>query len=112
MIRTAATGFALATALTGLGAVMSPASATDTGTEHCPDHSSPDVTKVELDYETTSLDLTLPEGSWICVKAGTEAQMVQLGPGGTYTQDFAFNKKCKALAISYYVIYKKPCPTY
>lgn len=107
MIRTAATGFALATALTGLGGLVSPASA---ATEHCPDHSSSDVTKHELNYETTTLSLAA--GTQICVKAGTEVSgIVTVGASGVYTQDFAFNKHGKALGISYYVVYnKKDCP--
>lgn len=107
MIRTAAAGVALGTAFAGFGALAAPASA---ATEHCPDHSSPGVTKVELNYETKTLSLA--PGTLICVKAGTQVSgLVTVGSSGVYTQDFAFNKKGKPLGISYYVVYKKKyCP--
>jgi hypothetical protein len=108
MIRTAATAFAMGTALAGMGALVAPASAV---TEHCPDHNSSDVTKQELNYESTTLSLS--PGTVICVKAGTQVSgVVTVGSSGVYTQDFAFNKKGKPLGISYYVVYKKKdyCP--
>ena len=73
---------------------------------HCPDHASSSVTKVELGGNVTHLDL--PEGTLICVKAGTQnTGQVVVGYGG-YDQTSITNKRGIPLAISYYVVYETP----
>lgn len=74
---------------------------------HCDGHSSPDVTKVELDGNVTHLDLA--EGTVICVKAGTEnTGPVTVGEGG-FTNTIV-NRRGNIRGISYYVVYEQPPP--
>ncbi len=110
MIRTAAAAFTLAATATTPAGAASPAGATETGTQHCPDHNSSKYTKVELGYETTKL--WFKPGTVICVKAGTKVSgKVTVGSSGIYYQNFSYNKKGKAKAISYFVVYYEPtCP--
>ena len=109
MIRTAVATFALAATATTLAGAASPAAAHG-GTQHCPDHNSPTDTKVEVGYEQTKL--WFKPGTVICVKAGAKVSgVVTVDSSGIYHQNFSYNKKGKAKAISYFVVYYEPkCP--
>jgi hypothetical protein len=87
-----------ATALVSAG----PASAV---TEQCANYKSPD--KVELSYETTTLQL--PAGSTVCYKAGTQVFTVVVPDDGILTSA-ATNKWGKPLAFSYYIPSETPPP--
>jgi hypothetical protein len=78
----------------------SPSSA---ATAQCEGYNSPD--KVELDYETTTVDL--PAGSTVCYKSGTQVFTTVVGYDGVLTSE-ATNKKGQIQAISYYIVVCPP----
>jgi hypothetical protein len=95
-------GSAAALAVVGV-ALVSTAGPSSAATNHCADYASPD--KVELDYETTSVDL--PAGSTVCYKAGTQVFTVVVGYDGVLTSE-ATNKHGKLQGISYYIVIDCP----
>ena len=103
MKRLASTGAAMA--VVGMALVI-PAGPSSAATEHCADVNSPD--KVELEEETTSVDL--PAGSTVCYKSGTQVFTVVVGSDGVLTSE-ATNKHGRIQAISYYVVIDCPPPT-
>ena len=96
MRRAAAAAAVLALAGAGLAAGASSAAAT---TAHCADHTT--LEKVELDYETTTVELE--PGTVVCYKAGTRVATVTVGDDGMLVSTIT-NKAGKAMAISYFVI--------
>jgi hypothetical protein len=100
MKRLAGSAAALAVAGVALVGTSSPSSAV---TNHCEDYTSPD--KVELDYETTTVDL--PAGSTVCYKAGTQVFTVVVGDDGVLTSE-ATNKWGHPQGISYYIVVDCP----
>lgn len=98
LIATAAAASFCATALVA----AAPASAT---TAQCPNYNSPD--KVELNYETTTLQL--PAGSTVCYKAGTQV-FTTVVPDDGILVSAATNKWGRPLAFSYYIPSDTPPP--
>jgi hypothetical protein len=84
-------------ALSGL--VAGPAQA---ATQHCPGHNLPGSGKVETSGSSNTVKTKLPDGTSVCVKAGTEITYVTV-VNGKITQTAITNKKGKPLGISYYV---------
>lgn len=89
-------------ALVGV-ALVGTASPSSAATDQCADYNSPD--KVELDYETTSVNL--PAGSTVCYKAGTQVFTVVVGYDGVLTSE-ATNKHGRLQGISYYIVIDCP----
>lgn len=92
----ASSAAALALAAAALVGTVSPSSA---ATQHCADYKSPD--KVELDYETTTVDL--PAGSTVCYKAGTQVATAVVGEDGVLTSTL-IGPSGQPMAISYYIV--------
>jgi hypothetical protein len=79
------------------GALVAPAEAK---TQHCDSNTYPN--KVEVDVGPT-YDSDLPEGTAVCLKAGTKIYETTVGPDGLLVQDSIKNKPGNAyLGISYY----------
>jgi len=95
---------AVAGAVLASGALVAgPAQA---ATEHC----EPGLSKVEVDAGP-SIATTLPEGTPVCIKAGTRTYLTTVRDG-RITNDSITNKPGTAyLGISYYVVYKVTKPT-
>jgi hypothetical protein len=87
-------------------AMVSTAGPSSATTEHCPNYDSPD--KVELSGENTSV--SLPPGTTVCYKAGTQVFTVTVGADGVLTSA-ATNKHGQLQGISYYIP-DCPPPTY
>ena len=106
MNKSASVAAVLASVALSVGVPAMSAQAAPPADMHCPDHSSSTVTKIELGGSVTHLDL--PEGTLICVKAGTQnTGQVVVGHDG-YDQTSITNKRGIPLAISYYVVYDTP----
>ncbi|HEY0888645.1 MAG TPA: hypothetical protein VGE38_03420 [Nocardioides sp.] len=96
MRRLASSAALLVGTAAALVGIAGPSSA---ATAHCADYTSSD--KVELDYETTTVEL--PAGSTVCYKAGTQVDTVTVGSDGVLTSTL-LNKAGKPMAISYYIV--------
>lgn len=97
-MRRAAIGAMLAT----VGVAAFGAAPAQAATQHCEDHQSSAVTKVELGGSVTFLDLA--EGTIVCLKVGNRATgQVVVGSDGIHSP--FFNRNYQRQAISYYVVY-------
>jgi hypothetical protein len=79
-----------------LGAAGSASAATD----HCDGVNDPG--KVELSGEDTTVDTGFAPGSWVCIKVGTQTDLVQVAADGSITSTIV-NKNGVIQGISYYV---------
>jgi len=87
----------LAAATAAVTAVLAPpAQAT---TDHCDSALYPN--KVDVDAGPT-VYTGLPEGTAVCIKAGTEVDVVYVDADGNITNDLIFNQNGNARGISYY----------
>ena len=102
MRRLASSAAVLAVAAAALVGTAGPSSAV---TEHCPDGPG----KVELNYETTTVNL--PAGSTVCYKAGTKVDTVTVGSDGVLTSTIT-NRNGVVQGISYYIVTHYCPPTY
>jgi hypothetical protein len=61
--------------------------------------------KTELDGTSSSVYTGLPEGTMVCIKAGTQTAIVYVDEFGYITNDAIFNQSGNARGISNYVWY-------
>lgn len=95
----------VATLASVAGTMVATTGTAHAATEHCDDYRSPD--KVELDYETTTLNL--PAGTRVCYKAGNQVFTTYVPYGGVLTS-MATNRHGDIQAFSYYIVLHSPYP--
>lgn len=78
-------------------------------TQHCDLGAYP--SKVEVDAGPT-YNTGLPEGTEVCIKAGTQTAIVYVDSNGYITNDAIFNWKGNARGISYYAYGECPIDPY
>ena len=93
-----ATKVALGASAFAATALLAPMSST-AATQHC----ELSGTKIEVKGERTAIPTDAPNGTVVCIKAGTEAELTTV-KGGMVVNDVIFSQSGSPRGISYYVI--------